>query len=256
MSAAVMKEKSLKGGSKKGTKSLSTADLQPSKNSHRWRYRKYLESADYISKNVVIAQSQIKVGGGGAYTLVPIKRGTVVGYYIGKRGGKENEDSDYLFEGEPGGRDAADPEGLLMTFDGRIIKGEDIKAKTFKDGTKGVWQGVHSNWTRFINHSSPAFRNIRMRADYKFGWSHALYAIRNIKAGEELFYTYGPGYFSSRGYVCKDPTMKKISPVAKEVEARQEAIVSAAVSAFAAEASDASSSKTWSPAASSRGSTD
>ena len=154
-------------------------------------------NADHVERNVRIRKSLIQSGGGGAFTQVPICRNTCIGFYEGARSSvKEQQtpgfDDHYLFDGEAGGRNAHDPEGRLRLVDGTIVDvhgwGNDEWSKMKTDGV--AWVGKDANWTRFINHASSAYQNLSVcTTSSRFGRSHAMYAKRDISAGEELFYS-------------------------------------------------------------------
>lgn len=172
-------------------------------------------SAEYVRKNIRIRKSQIKSGGGGVFTTVMIRRGSCVGFYEGSRSStKEKIESGfndhYMFEGESGGRNGYDPEGRLLLDNGKEVNvhewGKDEWDALQSDGI--AWIGKCASWTRFINHASAKFQNLSVctKSD-KFGRSHALYSKRDILPGEELFYSYGAGFFKTRNLTAEDPSL-------------------------------------------------
>ena len=171
------------------------------------RYRRHFESALYIEREVVsIQKSRIASAGGGAFVTKDVKRGTCLGFYKGRRlTAAQRESSHWWFEsGEPGGRDASDPNGRLVTDAGEF----DVSGWTPQQWlhVRGKWRGEHSNWVRFVNHASGPHRNCSIAAtSQKFGKSHALYANRDINAGDELFFSYGPAFWRSIGIQPEEP---------------------------------------------------
>jgi len=178
-------------------------------------------SADHVCKNIRIRKSHITSAGGGAFTTVMIRRGACVGFYEGARtNAKEKAEKDfddhYLFDGEAGGRNAHDPDGRLRLENCEVLNVHGWGTKEWNalqhDGVE--WIGKCASWTRFINHASGKFQNLSIcsRSD-RFGRSHALYAKRQIFPGEELFYSYGAGFFKSRNMTAEDPSFAECNAV-------------------------------------------
>ena len=165
--------------------------------SHASRVAKHAADAQRFAETLTIRKSLIPSAGGGVFAGMDVPRGMCVGFYEGQRHPESVKiqpgfNRDYLMEGEPGGRNAHDPDGRLRLKDGSVV---DIHEWTVEDwqqcqgGT--AWLGVHANWTRFINHATDPHKNLSLAGDgiKRFGRSHALYACRPIQAGEEVFYS-------------------------------------------------------------------
>ena len=116
-----------------------------------------------------------------------------------------------MMSGKTGFRDGFDPDGRLVLDDGTEVDIHEFSRNEWAaleaSGRHGVgWKGEHANWSRFINHASDAHQNVSICTDsIRFGKSHGLYAKRAIAAGEELFFSYGKGYWDSRGIKPEDP---------------------------------------------------
>ena len=171
-------------------------------------------SAETIRQNIRIRKSRIKSGGGGAFTKVMIPRGACVGFYEGGRSNAQEQDektfvNSYLADGEDGGRNAYDPEGRLRLDDDKVVNvhnwGNEEWDALQSDGVE--WIGKCANWTRFMNHASAKYQNLSVcSTSNRFGRSHAFYAKRDILPDEELFYSYGVGFFKSRKITPEDPS--------------------------------------------------
>jgi hypothetical protein len=104
-----------------------------------------------------------KISGRGAFAAKPIRKGARIIEYLGERISSTEADSRY--EGAP----AAHPRVLLFTVDEKTV----------------IDAGVGGNEARFINHScEPNCESVTIAGRV---W---IYALRNIRAGEELTYDY------------------------------------------------------------------
>jgi len=137
--------------------------------------------------------STIPGAGNGVFTLRDIKKGEPVCYYAGYEG-----------------KDAADPYAIHHQFNGTIRVGH-----RFAEGTHGVGQLINDaasldftnlplnehgffsiksmkNLEKAYNKQSDENMNVTYTKD---GEEYVMYSRRNIKAGEELFVSYGPDYW-------------------------------------------------------------
>lgn len=181
----------------------------------RQRLYKHRMSAARVTRSIRIRKSTIALAGAGAFIEVSVTSGTCLGYYAGCRLNKQQVEQlpfgpsrDYVMQDSFGHRDAYDAGGRLEFEDGSVKNvhqwsPNDWKAALF-DGI--VWRGVYANWTRFINHTSSAYRNVAIcTTSERYGRSHAMYATRPISAGEELFFDYGSDYWTARNVTPGDP---------------------------------------------------
>lgn len=176
------------------------------KQSKTQRHRLHKEHAAKVEKAIDIRKSRIKLGGGGAFTTVKIKRGACVGFYAGSRG-VQTASRDYVVDGDSGStRDGFDRDGRLVLADGSRVDAHGWTAEDWKPVAGARWDGVAANWTRFMNHASADHQNVALATTSEtFGRSHAFYAKRDIDAGEELFFSYGATYWRDRAIVPADP---------------------------------------------------
>mmetsp|Transcript_22807 Transcript_22807/g.29546 ORF Transcript_22807/g.29546 Transcript_22807/m.29546 type:complete len:198 (+) Transcript_22807:156-749(+) len=176
------------------------------------RWTKHATEAKWTAKHIEIKKSRIEMAGGGAFLTAAVPRGWCLGFYQGVRTTKARRESDsfnphYWFEsGEPGGRDASDKNGCLIV-DSVNIDVNNYSAEDWKNlAHPGIWSGTTSNWTRFVNHAAGNHLNVSVCAtSERFGRSHALYAKRNIAAGEELYFSYGKAFWRSIGFQPQQP---------------------------------------------------
>ncbi|KAJ1453888.1 hypothetical protein M885DRAFT_522616 [Pelagophyceae sp. CCMP2097] len=172
-------------------------------------YAAHSESAARVCGGIRIRKSRIGAAGGGAFTTLAIQRGACIGFYRGARGSTSAKtDRDYVMDGERGGRDGKDPDGRLVLGDGSVVDVHGFSSEDWsalhQDGVS--WRGVSANWTRFINHANGSHTNVAVCAtSTKYGKSHALYAKTDIAAGQELFFSYGSGWWRSRGLTPMEP---------------------------------------------------
>ena len=179
------------------------------------RHAVHSASAARTADNIIIKKSKISAAAGGAFTTVAIARGTCVGFYegVGTRAReRDSGDFDASFWFSTGNKDAKDFEGRLrLSSSGALLN---VHAFTNNDWVTleakeewGVWEGVDSNWTRFMNHASADYQNISVSMDReRFGKSLAFYAKRHIEGEEELFFSYGnKAYFEHLGFEPEDP---------------------------------------------------
>ena len=179
------------------------------------RRAKHAADAQRFAETLSIGKSTIPSGGGGVFAGIDVPAGQCVGFYEGERQPESAKllpgfNREYVMEGEPGGRNGHDVLGRLRLIDGSEVNvhdwGSDDWRKLPIGGT--AWVGVHANWTRFLNHATDPHKNLALAgsdANQRFGRSHAFYACRPIKAGEELFFSYGAGYWRARGIVPEKP---------------------------------------------------
>lgn len=115
-----------------------------------------------------IKTSSIPGIGYGLFTKVNIRKGDTIGYYTGKiLTDKQAESPKYVTS-----------KYLLWICKDHWIYGE----------------GKEANYTRYINHSSKP--NLELVTSVR--WKTARFrAIKNIKAGEELFFNYGKDYWDN-----------------------------------------------------------
>ena len=191
---------------------LSQCDIS-TKKSKAQKLADHLRHADHVAKSIRIRKSKIKAAGGGAFLTIPVARGALLGFYKGSRVVVDNlvdehGRADYIFQGESGGRDGYDPDGRLRLSDNEVVNvhswsSDDWAAMTDVDGVE--WIGVTANWTRFCNHASKARNASVCTTSERFGRSHAIYASRDIEAGEEIYISYSKGYWQSRGIEPEEP---------------------------------------------------
>lgn len=171
------------------------------------KYKLARENETKIAQFIVIKESTIKGAGLGAFTLVPLKRGEPIGYYKGARVNARIRQEPwytglytmYMHTGSQSVT-ADDPTGVLKCDDGREFTGLELAALEDFADVRGVWHGVDSNWTRFMNHASVPVQNVTWCSYTKaFGRALTFYANRDIEAGDELFYSYGLSYFGKPG---------------------------------------------------------
>ena len=115
-----------------------------------------------------IKTSTIPNAGNGAFSNVFLPKGTVLGYYKGKRISKSAyerlEDDSYVWE--------------LSSTNGPVyVDGKDEKV---------------SNWLRFLNDSRDRRVNVE---PYQYRQNIYYRTIRSIKPGQELFISYGDHYW-------------------------------------------------------------
>eukprot|EP00316_Scyphosphaera_apsteinii_P016670 CAMPEP_0119305730 /NCGR_PEP_ID=MMETSP1333-20130426/6662_1 /TAXON_ID=418940 /ORGANISM="Scyphosphaera apsteinii, Strain RCC1455" /LENGTH=196 /DNA_ID=CAMNT_0007308895 /DNA_START=71 /DNA_END=661 /DNA_ORIENTATION=- len=187
--------------------------MKVKKKSTKQRHQAHAASARHVATIVRIRKSTVKPAGGGAFTTEPIQQGSLLGFYAGGRCSYEQlpvgERRNYVMDGEAGGRDAYDPEGRLKLASGKIVNVHGWQPEQWEsleeDGIE--WIGGRACWTRFINHGTSAFLNASICTTIeRFGRSHAIYANRDILAGEELFFSYGKAWWKSRGLQPADPS--------------------------------------------------
>lgn len=146
--------------------------------------------------------STIPGAGNGVFTLRDIKNGEPVCYYAGRD--------------EPMGENSTDPYAIQHQFNGTIRVGH-----RFAEGTHGVGQLINDaagidfenlplnehgffsiksmiNLETSYNKQSDENMNVTYSKD---GEEYVMYARRNIKAGEELFVSYGSDYWAT--HFCK-----------------------------------------------------
>lgn len=120
---------------------------------------------------VEVRPSMIKGAGDGVFASRPFRKGERVGIYAGEIAleSAKSDDADYLFQLE----DVRHSETLVV------------------DGAVG------GNWTGKINDGStrcnPKWR--RSRCNVVFSGFNSVEATRNIRAGEELYVSYGASYW-------------------------------------------------------------
>lgn len=104
-----------------------------------------------------IKKSLIAAAGGGAFTNIDIARGTVIGFYKGvPTTAQQREDpafsAAYWFQAS--NRDATDPAGRLRLpgKEGELVDVAGWLAEDWEGvSAEGArWEGVASNWTRFM----------------------------------------------------------------------------------------------------------
>ena len=180
--------------------------------SKKERLAAHAASADRVRSNVRIRKSLCEKGGGGAFTSVFIKAGSLVGFYEGKSVRASDipklESRDYVMLGDRARRDAYDPLGRLVLANGAEanVHGWTDKAWLAMEHEGVAWRGQHASWTRFINHARGQYANLsHATTREKYGRAHALYAKRDIQVGEELFYDYGKDYWLARNIDPDNP---------------------------------------------------
>ena len=125
--------------------------------------QKFLKSSDYT-----IATSTIPNAGNGAFANIPLKKGTTLDYYKGKKlsasAYEKLKDDSYVWE-------------LSSPYGPFYIDGKNPKT---------------SNWLRFLNDSRDRRVNVE---PYQYSGRIYYRTKRRIKAGEELFISYGDYYW-------------------------------------------------------------
>ncbi|MCC5815726.1 MAG: SET domain-containing protein-lysine N-methyltransferase [Leptospira sp.] len=125
----------------------------------------------YSEQNFEIKQSKIPGIGQGLFTKVNLKKGDNIGYYTGKILTDDQAESNRYVESKY----------LLWICKDHWIYGE----------------GKLAGYTRYINHSSKP--NIELVTSVR--WKTARFrALKSIKAGEELFFDYGPEYWENMDF--------------------------------------------------------
>lgn len=161
--------------------------------------------------------------GFGAFTTVPIPKGTVVGMYLGRDPDEAKKDpkytNDYVFHLKETGVDAFDGCGMFETTLGfmsedhlRKLPSEEVHSLS------AVWHGScykgkqRSNWTRFINHARIELENLLAHKKETPDPFQSIEFIANhaIPAGAELFFDYGRYYFVD--YDPVDPHIDESRP--------------------------------------------
>ncbi len=104
-----------------------------------------------------------RIAGLGAFALRPIRKGTRIIEYLGER--ISSADADLRYQDDR----SEHPHVLLFTVDSRTV----------------IDAGISGNDARFINHSCDP--NCEAITEHRRIW---IYALRHIKAGEELTYDY------------------------------------------------------------------
>jgi hypothetical protein len=146
--------------------------------------------------------STIPGAGNGVFTSRDIKQGDPVCYYAGRD--------------EPQGENSTDPYAIQHQFNGTIRVGH-----RFAEGTHGVGQlindaasldftvlplndhgffSIKSMKNLEIDYNKHSYENMNMSYS-KDGEEYVMYSRRNIKAGEELFVSYGSDYWVT--HFCK-----------------------------------------------------
>lgn len=118
-------------------------------------------------KDFEIKTSSIPKSGKGVFSLVSIKKGDTIGSYIGR----------YMNDKEFDSGKHENNHYILHICRDCYIDAEDLKK---------------SNYTRFINHSKKPNCKFVVSTRHK---TARVEALKNIKAGEELFLHYGPEFF-------------------------------------------------------------
>ena len=122
-----------------------------------------VEAADEHMKKPPLRVGASQISGQGAFATRPIRKGARIIEYLGER--ISTTEADARYEGGP----AAHPRVLLFTVDEKTV----------------IDAGVGGNDARFINHScAPNCESVTT------GDRVWIYALRNIRAGEELTYDY------------------------------------------------------------------
>ena len=115
-----------------------------------------------------IAPSTIPNAGNGAFTNIPLPKGSVLGNYTGKKLSKEQynrlKDQSYVWE-------------LSSKYGPVYIDGKNPKI---------------SNWLRFLNDSRDRRVNVE---PYQYQGKLYYRTIKNVKPGSELFISYGDSYW-------------------------------------------------------------
>lgn len=183
--------------------------------------RLHRESASSISFGIQIKKSQIVDAGSGAFTSQSIKRGECVVFYEGLGGVMAEDDGgDYVMSSstKEASRNGFDVDGPLSTITSTGVNGVKVNCHAWSSSnwsfntlsTFFTWQGVSSNWIRFMNHTGGDLQNITLCFDSRkmFRKAFIFYAKRDIEAGEELFYNYGKHYWTHRKTTPSPPLLK------------------------------------------------
>lgn len=146
---------------------------QPSVVDGFWRGPK-TQFLEKVKASLEVKPSSIKVAGSGLFTNMDLPANTIVMYYEGE----------VCSEAEYERRAAAD-ECTYMKY----VVNRDM----YVDGAK-----AGSSKARFINHKS------KDECQLDWGDDGAIFTLRAVKAGEELFINYGENYWSEevRGFCC------------------------------------------------------
>jgi len=143
--------------------------------------------------------------GFGAFITVPVARGTVLGVYAGRTFEQAQKDfgyvEQYVFEVQKTTVDAFDADGLFETSRGFIPESVARSLPSSEAcSLRAVWHGSRkqgkqcSNWTRFMNHATKLFANVKARLGKKSKIEFV--ASCDIPGGAELFFDYGPVFFA------------------------------------------------------------
>lgn len=125
----------------------------------------------YEEEHFEVKKSSVPGIGNGLFTKVNLKKGDHIGYYTGKVLTDDQAESDKYVESKY----------LLWICKDHWIFGE----------------GKEASYTRYINHSSKP--NIELVTSVR--WKIARFrALKSIKAGEELFFDYGPEYWDNMDF--------------------------------------------------------
>ena len=140
-----------------------------------------LASSSIFQDKIVIKQSSIEGMEGSGFGVFyegdeGIPSGRFLGYYKGQNIGEaECAKSDYAFNTPQKGvfRDASDMEGRLLTSTGILLDMNNLAVDLDMSEVRGVggesWKGEHSNWTRFMNHSSIGNVRVMQRSTELYG---------------------------------------------------------------------------------------
>ncbi len=128
----------------------------------------------YNESNFEIKKSSIPKSGKGLFSKTQIKKGETIGSYIGR----------YMNDKEFNSGKHENNHYILYVCKDCYIDAEDLKK---------------SNYTRFINHSLKPNCKFVVSTRHK---TARVEALRNIKAGEELFLNYGEDF-----WVHEDPNV-------------------------------------------------
>lgn len=155
------KKKTVKGETSSRTEENRNKTRAKSKRSTPSQKPVYYDEEDFEIKD-----SSIPGIGKGLFTKVNLKKGDHIGYYTGKVLTDDQAESDRYVESKY----------LLWICKDHWIFGE----------------GKGSSYTRYINHSNKP--NLELVTSVR--WKTARFrALKAIKAGEELFFDYGPEYW-------------------------------------------------------------
>lgn len=163
-----------------------------------------------FQEHIRIQASSVGVGLG-AFTLVKIPRNTVVGYYRGRPIEQAKRDrgyqDTYIFDLETGPIDAYESSGLFHTAQG-VLSQKQVSRMSQEDLNQlnAVWHGTHSQWTRFLNHSTKKrYINLEAQRSADPKYKIQFKTTCTIPAGAELFFDYGKPYWSCLTYKPKEP---------------------------------------------------